>query len=268
MRPPAPPKLVLSFLEIALGLLAPAGIALAADTPAVASPPYTLWTIFQIAGACAGLTATVFLFFLKQKNRELRERQEEVNRLRSELDAISITDSITGLFNRRYMDAQLKMALSYARRQHVPVSIAIAGIDLFKSISDTQGHQRGELILKGVATAIKSVLRDEDIACRYSEEEFMLILPSTTLAGAVQCAERLRAKVEADMLAGLKVTLSVGVASTETHADLTAEDLIASTGKALSAAKNHGRNVVLSEADDIGAMPMRSKQSEPHQYIY
>lgn len=221
---------------------------------------YSLVTLILVALACSASVIIAALALLAKKNQVLRAAQDEASALRKELEAIAITDSLTGLYNRRYMDAQLKMALSYARRRHMPLGIAIVDVDLFKSINDEHGHQRGDQVLKGVATAVQGVLRDEDLACRYGGEEFMLILPSTNLPGAAACAERLRSLVESKGLCGLKVTVSIGVASTEAHADLTAEELIERAEKALYAAKLHGRNVVISEADDIGALQM------PHKY--
>lgn len=246
-------------------VLVPIGFAAAAE-PDPAPGFTTLATVFLIAVACILPVSFAAFVVLRKKNHELRTLQDEVNRLRHELGAIAITDALTGLFNRRYMDAQLKMALSYARRRHLPLSIVIADIDLFKSINDEHGHQRGDQILKGVATAIQSILRDEDIACRYGGEEFMLILPSTDLADGISCAERLRTQVESKALSGIKVTVSIGVASTASHADRGSEDLIERANKALYAAKVRGRNLVVSEADDIGAvqMPRRHAGHPPH----
>lgn len=242
-----------------LAIAAQSSVANPAD-PGQAPGAYSLLTLVLVGAACSAAVIIAVLVILAKKNQALRAAQDEAASLRKELESIAITDSLTGLYNRRYMDAQLKMALSYARRRRMPLGIAIVDVDLFKAINDEHGHQRGDQVLKGVATAVQGVLRDEDVACRYGGEEFMLILPSTNLAGATTCAERLRSLVESKGLCGLKVTVSIGVASTEAHADLTAEELTERAEKALYAAKLHGRNLVMSEADDIGALQM------PHKY--
>lgn len=245
----------------------PFGFAVAAaddQTPRL----YSLATVLLVGAGGLALGALAALFLIGRKRGEMRTLQEESNHLRNELEAIAISDTLTGLFNRRYMDAQLKMALSYARRQQIPLSIVLANVDLFKSINDDHGHQRGEQVLKGVATAIQSVLRDEDIACRYGGEEFMLILPSTDLTGSIKCAERLRAQVQSKALSNIKVTVSVGVASTESHADLNVEQLIERAEKALYAAKVRGGNMVVSEADDIDAVQMPHRHGEHPPYLH
>ncbi len=249
-----------------LVLLAPAGFAAVTSNPMQGF--YSLTTLILIAGACAALVAGAALFILAKKNRTLEAVQDEVKLLRSELEAIAITDPLTGLFNRRYMEAQFKMALSYARRQRRPLSIALADVDFFKSINDEHGRQRGDLVLKGVATTVQGVLRDEDIACRYGSKKFMLILPSTDLAGATICAERLRSLVESKGLSGLKVTVSIGVVSTDSHPDFSAESLIEWAHKALYAAKQRGRNLVVSEADDIGTLQVPHKYGKSSTYIH
>ena len=252
---------------ILLAVFAPFDFAAAAAMDQT-SQLYSLTTLLLLGGGCLVLGALAATLLISKKSGEMHSLRGEVDRLRNELEAIAISDALTGLFNRRYMDAQLKMALSYARRQQIPLGVVLADVDLFKSINDDHGHQRGDLVLKGVATAIQSVLRDEDIACRYGGEEFMLILPSTDLTGAIKCAERLRAQVQSKALSGIKVTVSVGVASTESHADLSVEDLIERAERALYAAKLRGRNMVVSEADDIDTIQIPHRHGELPPYLH
>lgn len=207
---------------------------------------YSGGALIEAALAGLALAALIALIVVARKNREIRA---QVDQLKTQLETISVSDSLTGLYNRRYMDEQLKMALSYAKRQQSPLTIAVADIDLFKSVNDKHGHPRGDSVLRDFAAIIKPMLRDEDIASRYGGEEFILILPGTELAGGVTCAERLRAAVEHKGLNALSLTISVGVASTEFYADRTADELITRAEQALYAAKDRGRNLVVSETD-------------------
>lgn len=210
---------------------------------------YSGAVLFEAGLAGFALAALIALIIIVRKNQGIRARVDQVNQLKAQLETISVSDSLTGLYNRRYMDEQLKMALSYAKRQQSPLTIAVADIDLFKSVNDRYSHQRGDSVLRDFAALILPLLRNEDIASRYGDEEFILILPGTDLAGGVTCAERLRSTVEHKGLNALSLTVSVGVASTEFFADRTADELINRAEKALYAAKDRGRNLVVSEVD-------------------
>lgn len=210
---------------------------------------YSGGALLEAALSGLALAALIAMTIIARKNREIRARADQVNQLKVELETVSVSDSLTGLYNRHYMDEQLKMALSYAKRQQSPLTIAVADIDLFKSVNDKYGHQRGDSVLRDFAAILKPLLRDEDIASRYGGEEFILILPGTELAGGVTCGERLRAAVEHKGLNALSLTISVGVASTEFYADRTADELIDRAEQALYAAKDRGRNLVVSETD-------------------
>jgi diguanylate cyclase (GGDEF)-like protein len=228
--------------------------------PAYASEAlYSATTVFEIAIASAALATLIALIVIAKKNREIRIKQEQVNQLKSELETTSITDSLTGLYNRRYMDEQLKTALSYAKRQQSPLTITLVDIDLFKSVNDKYGHHRGDSVLRDFAAIVRPLLRNEDIASRYGGEEFILILPGTELAGGIICAERLRQAVEQKGLNALSLTVSAGVASTEFYADRTADELIDRAEKALYAAKDRGRNLVVSEIDLDAVKPNINK---------
>lgn len=210
---------------------------------------YSGVTLLEAVLAGLALAALIALIIAARKNREIRAKEDQVNQLKAQLETISVSDALTGLYNRRYMDEQLKMSLSYAKRQQAPLTIAVADIDLFKSVNDKYGHQRGDSVLRDFAAIIRPLLRNEDIASRYGGEEFILILPGTELASGVTCAERLRSAVEHKGLNALSLTVSVGVASTEFYADRTADELMDRAEKALYAAKDRGRNLVVSEAD-------------------
>lgn len=156
---------------------------------------------------------------------------------------LSITDPLTGLVNRRYLEERISEELNRSQRHGYPVSFMMIDVDSFKSFNDTFGHTEGDKALQLVGQCLKSVLRGADIAARYGGEEFSILLPQTTLKEAVIIAERVRQKVELTRFPNRQVTISVGlaVASSETK---TAKDFIEIADKALYEAKENGRNRV------------------------
>jgi diguanylate cyclase (GGDEF)-like protein len=158
---------------------------------------------------------------------------------------------LTGLYNRRFYDQKIKAEFRRSRRNLTPLSLVIIDIDHFKSVNDTYGHLVGDNCLISLAVKIKQCLsRSTDVGCRYGGEEFCLILPETTEAGALAFAEELRQKVENSISITdekqLSLTVSCGV-STYLHEKMaTPEDLFSAADKALYSAKNLGRNQVSS----------------------
>jgi diguanylate cyclase (GGDEF)-like protein len=172
------------------------------------------------------------------------------DRLRhAEADATSRRDALTGLANRRQLDATLAQ-LWEAPSAHSAVSVVLVDVDHFKALNDRYGHSAGDLCLKRVAAILTTEMRGGgDLAVRFGGEEFLLLLPGTDLPGAMRIAERVRRAVEAAAIpnedGGFRgvVTASFGVASSST-ADLSAIELIAAADSALYAAKRKGRNQV------------------------
>jgi diguanylate cyclase (GGDEF)-like protein len=151
----------------------------------------------------------------------------------------AIRDSLTGLGNRRAFDAALNHELARIRRTGGPVSLIMCDIDHFKKVNDTLGHQTGDLVLKELAEIIKASCRDLDVPARFGGEEFVILLPDTSLEGAALAAERLRAAVEAHVFPGAgHVTVSLGVAQASEHP----EELVNQSDQAMYAAKRGGRN--------------------------
>lgn len=156
-------------------------------------------------------------------------------------------DGLTGLWNRSMMLDQLALELGRADRDRKPLSIAIADLDLFKSINDAYGHGAGDLVLQEASTRMRSVLRSYDGLARYGGEEFLVLLPGCDAIGAFEIAERARHAVAAeparsDTLA-LQMTISLGIACT-TDASSDPAMLIAAADEALYRAKARGRNRV------------------------
>ena len=171
----------------------------------------------------------------------LRDITEE-KRLEEELRRLSTTDGLTGLFNRRHLDATLDTEYNRAQRTGTPLAVLMFDIDHFKKFNDTHGHDQGDRVLQSVAKNFHDALRKYDLACRYGGEEFVGILPNTALDGAFCVAERLRAEIEASEVDGLKVTISVGVAAFPEIPFSSPEALIEAADAALYRSKEGGRN--------------------------
>jgi diguanylate cyclase (GGDEF)-like protein len=173
----------------------------------------------------------------------------ETKRMEQELRRRSFTDALTGLGNRRYLDQSLEREVLRTTTHDNDLSIMMFDIDHFKRFNDTFGHDQGDRVLKAVADAIRTTVRGVDIPCRYGGEEFLVILRSTARDGAVVIAERLRANVEAMVVDGQKVTISVGVACYRDVVPANPAAFVEAADKALYAAKHGGRNrVVVAEA--------------------
>ena len=163
----------------------------------------------------------------------------------------SLTDVLTGLANRRGFDAELARRLEEARRDARPLALCLLDVDLFKSFNDTFGHQAGDEALAAVAGALREACRMVDIPARYGGEEMAVLLPATTLADALEVAERIRRAVAAIPLSTRPVTVSVGVAATD--GDCSAELLVEAADRALYAAKAAGRDQVVAGPAGVGA---------------
>ncbi|MDP1759851.1 MAG: sensor domain-containing diguanylate cyclase, partial [Thermodesulfovibrionales bacterium] len=166
-------------------------------------------------------------------------------KLHAEIEKLATTDGLTGLFNHRVFQEKLSEELKKLSRYSEPSSLLLADIDFFKKINDTYGHPAGDLVLKEVSKIIREAIRDIDIPARYGGEEFAAILPRTDSKGAMNIAERLRRAVMSASFSSdtssLKVTLSIGIATTPSDAK-TKEELIEKADEALYFAKHNGRN--------------------------
>jgi diguanylate cyclase (GGDEF)-like protein len=159
-------------------------------------------------------------------------------------EQLSVTDALTGLLNRRYMEERLLEEIKRSNRHGFPMSFMMLDVDHFKSFNDQFGHPAGDEALRTVAHVIRETLRGADVAARFGGEEFAILLPQTTGPEGVAIAERIRLNLENTDFQHRQVTASIGVASCS--ADLCASDtLVAAADKALYAAKRQGRNCVL-----------------------
>jgi diguanylate cyclase (GGDEF)-like protein len=170
----------------------------------------------------------------------------------------SLSDPLTGLANRRFFQEILLRELRRAQRSNQPLSLIIADIDHFKGVNDTYGHNVGDEVLEQVGSIMLSSVRATDFVIRYGGEEFVVLMPETRLADALQVANKLRKTIGDTILEStsrpgmtLKVTISGGVAAFPGDGQ-TGEQLILRADRALYWAKEHGRNQISTMADVEG----------------
>jgi len=163
---------------------------------------------------------------------------------RRELERLSVTDDLTGLYNRRYLMEALANELRRSRRLDHPCALLMADVDHFKEYNDAYGHLAGDEALARVATILRETTRDVDCAARYGGEEFVVLLPETKAAGAIETAQRIRTRLATDELVGGKLSVSIGVAQFPEDGDAP-EALLAGADAALYRAKREGRDRVL-----------------------
>lgn len=170
-------------------------------------------------------------------------------KLQETLQNQSVRDSLTGLFNRRYMEESLKREMQRCDRKQQPLSIVMIDVDRFKRFNDTFGHNAGDAVLRELAQLLQKSVRGSDIACRYGGEEFTLILPEASLDVTQQRAELLRTaakqlNVKCNGQSVGVVSLSMGVASFPTYGQ-DPQAVIKAADRALYRAKNEGRDRVI-----------------------
>jgi len=179
-----------------------------------------------------------------------QRRDAELKRALQDLQEQAITDPLTGLLNRRYLQEYLPRELTRATRNGAPVALIMMDLDYFKRVNDTFGHEAGDLVLREIGALLRNNLRASDIACRFGGEEFVIVLPESSLDGARKRAEAIRAASKhlnlmyrGQPLGAL--TASFGVALFPDHA-ADPESLLRAADEALYGAKGSGR-VVISE---------------------
>lgn len=189
-------------------------------------------------------------------------------RLHHETVELSITDSLTGLPNRRYLFSRLELEVARAQRFGTGLSMVMVDIDHFKKLNDSAGHRAGDRTLREVSDRMKALVRKVDTLGRYGGEEFALLLPQVSRAEALEVAEKLRQAVaEHDFthgatLPGERVTISVGVATLPDDAD-TLERLVDCADSALYASKRGGRNLVSGFIPGMEDHPGRERGLSP-----
>ena len=169
-------------------------------------------------------------------------------KLRDQLRDQSIRDALTGMYNRRYMLETCRREFSRAARNGQSVSILSIDADFFKKFNDNHGHDAGDSVLRAIGDCLQENFRDEDVACRFGGEEFVVILPGASAEAAVNKAEHIRAKVEGLVVRYLdanlpRITISIGVAAFP-QAGNNPQAVMKAADEALYRAKDDGRNCV------------------------
>lgn len=183
---------------------------------------------------------------VKATHAELKERNQQLESMLHHVEALAITDPLTGLFNRRRFADVLKREFAVTKRYKNTLSCLMIDLDHFKHINDRYGHDAGDLVLKEVARKIQETLREVDVPARYGGEEFAVLLPHTSKRDAMIVAERVCAIVrKVEMKLGndvLKLSASVGVSGNIDVLSGQAEDLVKAADFALYEAKRRGRD--------------------------
>ena len=171
-----------------------------------------------------------------------RERQEAERIL-----YLSSHDSLTGLRNRRYAQERLESESLRSARSGLPYSVAIFDVDHFKRFNDVYGHECGDVVLRGISDAMVDSVRETDVVSRWGGEEFLVLFPGTGMTGAIEAAEKIRARIEGEnfMYGGetLKVTITAGVSTSVEGHD--ADSCVRQADMSLLSGKAKGRNVVI-----------------------
>ena len=208
---------------------------------------HSLWTLCLLAVAC--LAAAAWIFFLRH---QVATRTRQLRLANERLMELSTRDSLTHAFNRRHFDRILEAELYRARRSGRPLSLVMVDIDHFKSLNDIYGHQKGDDCLIRVVRALQlAVHRSADLVARYGGEEFAIILPETDRAGALAIAETMRSAVaslaipHAGSPIDRAVTISAGVATSQSSGERSAVSIIEAADRGLYEAKRLGRNRVV-----------------------
>jgi diguanylate cyclase (GGDEF)-like protein len=180
--------------------------------------------------------------------------------LQSELIHLARTDPLTGALNRRALQTEAEREISRSLRYHYPLCALVLDIDEFKKINDSHGHAAGDLVLRGLVSAVLRLLRAQDGVARSGGEEVTILLPQTTCEGGITVAERIRSALEAMELTteaiSLRFSVSIGVAELEPH-NPSFDRLIRHADQAMYQAKRLGRNHVVcyEEANRLASTP-------------
>ncbi|MBK8008290.1 MAG: PleD family two-component system response regulator [Rhizobiales bacterium] len=166
---------------------------------------------------------------------------------------LAVTDALTGLYNRRYMESHVGTLVDRSAARGKSLSVLLLDIDYFKSINDGYGHDAGDDVLRDFSDRLRTCIRGIDLACRYGGEEFVVVMPDTDIGVATMVAERIRRRVAGDHFAinngqkSIEVTISIGIAARSTPED-TAAMILKRADEALYRAKRDGRNRVVADA--------------------
>ena len=177
-----------------------------------------------------------------------------------ELQRHSVTDALTGIFNRRFFDDCLTEEYARGSRYGQALSLMLIDVDHFKTYNDTHGHQFGDDALRSVARQLRKTIRKTDRLCRYGGEEFVILMPATSANDARRLAERQREQVSKLRLARGAVTVSIGVATLPDVGIWSLPDLVEAADKALYTAKDSGLQLCGDARRGVGAIGLWPRQ--------
>ncbi|MCE2570344.1 GGDEF domain-containing response regulator [Motilimonas eburnea] len=173
----------------------------------------------------------------------------QLEQANQELKQLTLSDGLTGIANRRYLDQSLPAELNRAFREQLPISILLIDVDHFKKFNDHHGHLEGDDCLKKIAQQLKSACRrGSDFACRYGGEEFCVLLPNTDVSGAIAVADNILNSMNTVKIPhhGIQpsghVTVSIGINADPSREPINVNDFLAHADEALYQAKHAGRN--------------------------
>jgi diguanylate cyclase (GGDEF)-like protein len=185
---------------------------------------------------------------VKQRVRERNRAEESLRSANQQLEQLSKTDGLTGLYNRRHLMEALQAEHSRSQRYGHTIGLLMIDIDHFKRINDEFGHPCGDMVLQEVAKLLQVNVRSSDLVGRYGGEEMLIVLPETDISEALEVGEKLRSVIEQHSFnydgTGVKVTASVGVSALQAKVALSWQQLLKHADEALYQAKRSGRNKV------------------------
>lgn len=180
---------------------------------------------------------------LREGREALDAANETLRRKNEELERLSVTDGLTGLYNRRRLMETLTDETRRSQRLKHTFAVLMVDVDHFKKYNDSFGHQAGDMVLTRVATLLREATREVDFVSRYGGEEFLILLPETGMGEAQDIAERIRTRIAAEVFHGRHMTVSIGVAEFPLHGG-TADQVVGAADEALYEAKREGRDKV------------------------
>lgn len=207
------------------------------------SHTFTLGSIFNVVFVSLALIA-IFRFYEDTR----AYAYNELNRNMEKNKYLSETDKLTGLFNRQKLDNHLRRLINRQTKAN-DLSMLIVDIDHFKSINDQQGHLVGDTVLRDFAILLRSAMRTNDFVARWGGEEFVVLLPQTSLQKGLEMAERLRLLVKQQPIAGLEISICVGISSFILGDD--SSSMLQRADDALYEAKNKGRDRVIAMVNNM-----------------
>lgn len=204
----------------------------------------SFWTVNGVALGMS-LESVLLSLALGDRVRTLVRDKERLQRTQARYIELSVTDGLTGLYNKRYFASKIESEAEHAARIDRPLSLVFLDLDDFKAINDERGHPFGDAVLAALAAAMRDSIRETDVACRVGGEEFTIIMPGTALDEAYLAAERLRARIAGEPLPRGErrprtVTLSLGVV--QLGPGESADRLVSRADAAMYEAKRLGKN--------------------------